>query len=138
MSISKRIAMTWTDAARDCYNIGCQCNKCLLSLFLEEPCYMRDTVFELVRKFGAPKNEKESIFTKYQLKIITAIKNGCGTVTEIAEECGKSESAITGMLHTLYMKARKLGWNPKKRGIVTQSLLPQFIKWVRKELDESI
>jgi hypothetical protein len=94
---------------------------------------MKQTVFELVRKFGKP--TKEGIFTRYETNVLNAIKNGCNTVAEIATDLNKSESAITGIIHLLYTKAKTLGWCPIKKGIVNKSLLPQFIKWVRGEYE---
>lgn len=126
----------WTPTARECYKIGCNCRKCLLFIILGYRCKMKQAVFELVRKFGAPPVIEESLFTGYQLKILYAIKNGCDTVAEIAAEVNKPESSVSGTLHVLYKKARMLGWNPRQRGIVTQSLLPQFVKWVRGKYED--
>lgn len=120
----------WTDTAIDCYNRGCKCEGCVLNEIVETRCHMKQAVLELVRKFGAPKKAK-NIFTNYELRILDAIKNGCETFYEIAIELNKPESSIISMLHGLYRKARGLGWTPRKKGIITKSLLPQFIKWVR-------
>ena len=78
-----------------------------------------------------PKEEEKSFFTPYEQRILNAIKNGCNKVTDIAKQLNKSESKISGMLHIMYMKARSLGWHPIKKGVVTHSLLPQFISFVR-------
>ena len=129
--LSNTYARSWTQGAIDCYNRGCVCKGCITFEIVGYKCHMKAAVFELVKKFGAPPVIEESLFTGYQLKILYAIKNGCNTVSEIAEELNKPESSVTGTLHVLYKKARTLGWNPRQRGIVTQSLLPQFIKWVR-------
>lgn len=124
----------WTQAAKDCYARGCNCRGCLMQ-DLETKCNMKAAVLELVRKFGAPKEEEKSFFTPYEQRILNAIKNGCNKVTDIAKQLNKSESKISGMLHIMYMKARSLGWHPIKKGIVTHSLLPQFIRWVREDYE---
>ena len=125
----------WTETAIYCYNRGCVCEGCNTFLILGCHCRMKQSVFELVRKFGAPPEEKESLFTKYELKILEAIKNGCDTVADIALNLNKSEGSVTGILHVLYKKARGMGWNPRKKGIVTKSLMKQFVRWVRDEYD---
>lgn len=124
----------WTKAAIDCYNRGCVCRGCPMSK-LETRCLMKGSVIELVRKFGAPKEEEKSFFTPYEQRILNAIKNGCETVAEISQELNKKESAITGQIHIMYMKARSLGWHPIKKGVVAHSLLPQFIRWVREDYE---
>lgn len=126
----------WTQTARECYEIGCNCRNCLLYIILGYKCKMKQAVFELVRKFGAPPEEKESIFTEYELKILDMIKNGYDTVPEIALELNKSESSVFGMIHVIYKKARTLGWNPIKKGIVTKSLMSQFVRWVRSGYED--
>lgn len=124
----------WTQAAKDCYARGCNCRGCLMK-DLETGCNMKRAVIELVKKFGAPKEEEESFFTPYEQRILNAIKNGCETVAEISQELNKKESAITGQIHILYIKARSLGWQPVKKGVVAHSLLPQFVRWVRGEYE---
>lgn len=51
-------AKRWTISAAECYLKGCDCSKCNLKKTLETKCLMKKTVFELVRKFGAPDIEK--------------------------------------------------------------------------------
>lgn len=51
---NKRVAENWTRSAKDCYSIGCNCEKCLLYKVLETECKMKYTVMELVKKCGAP------------------------------------------------------------------------------------
>lgn len=63
-------AKRWTLTAAQCYQIGCNCEKCYLPEILETKCVMRKTVIELVKKFGAPdieknKQEQQQGFTKY-------------------------------------------------------------------------
>lgn len=58
VTCSDTIAKNWTPTAIDCYQIGCSCSKCNLNkiYFLNSPfkCQMKKTVFELVKKLGAP------------------------------------------------------------------------------------
>lgn len=59
---SETIAKNWTPTAIDCYRIGCSCQKCNLNriYFLSSgfKCKMKETVFELVKRLGAPKEEE--------------------------------------------------------------------------------
>lgn len=47
----------WTISARDCYFRGCVCLGCPTYKILETKCRMKQTVLELVRKFGKPEKE---------------------------------------------------------------------------------
>ena len=58
VSCSETICKNWTPTAKECYQLGCNCSKCNLykiyftkSLF---KCKMKETVIELVRKYGKP------------------------------------------------------------------------------------
>lgn len=51
----------WTQTAIDCYLIGCDCSKCKLKKILTIDCQMKQTVIELVKKFGAPHIERDDI-----------------------------------------------------------------------------
>lgn len=58
VSCSETISKKWTQSASDCYLIGCNCSRCSLykiyfagSIF---KCKMKETVIELVRKYGIP------------------------------------------------------------------------------------
>ena len=57
---------------------------------LETRCDMKVSVMELVRKFGAPKEEESLIegANQYENRVIQAILNGCNTKIEIAEYLG--------------------------------------------------
>lgn len=61
VSCSETVSKNWTPTAIDCYSIGCSCSKCnLYKLYFAETagnCRMKDTVIELVRRFGAPNKE---------------------------------------------------------------------------------
>lgn len=48
----------WTKTAQDCYSIGCTCIKCNLYGIMQNRCRMKNTVFALVRKYGAPNGIK--------------------------------------------------------------------------------
>ena len=58
VSCSETAAKGWTQTAIDCYLLGCSCYRCNLYkiYFLKDSrkCRMKETVIELVRKFGAP------------------------------------------------------------------------------------
>lgn len=55
----------WTRTAVDCYKLGCICSKCTLyEVFFSKKkfkCKMKETVIELVRKLGVPKDMKNDI-----------------------------------------------------------------------------
>jgi hypothetical protein len=59
VSCSEATSKSWTQTAIDCYQIGCICSRCNLYkiYFLngDTKCRMKESVIELVRKFGAPK-----------------------------------------------------------------------------------
>ena len=61
VSCSETIAKNWTPSAVDCYLLGCSCSICNLNkMYFREAgkngfkCRMKETVIELVRRFGAP------------------------------------------------------------------------------------
>ena len=61
VSCSETMSRNWTPSAVDCYSIGCCCSKCnLYKLYFKgnSKCKMKETVIELVRKLGAPKEER--------------------------------------------------------------------------------
>ncbi len=61
VSCSETLSKNWTPSAIDCYNLGCRCSKCnLYKIYFSDSvnkCKMKETVIELVRKLGAPKDE---------------------------------------------------------------------------------
>ena len=61
VSCSNTVSKNWTPAAIDCYKLGCVCSKCnLYKIYFSEGsfrCRMKETVIELVRKYGVPKGE---------------------------------------------------------------------------------
>ncbi len=63
VSCSETITKTWTQTAIDCYKLGCKCSKCNLYKIYFAPnrgkCRMKETVIELVRKFGIPQEGGE-------------------------------------------------------------------------------
>lgn len=65
VSKSETCNKIWTKSAEDCYAIGCMCSKCSLFKFFfskrKYKCKMKDTVLELVRLIGVPKNCKNDI-----------------------------------------------------------------------------
>ena len=55
----KTCTRRWTKSAEDCYMLGCDCSKCDTAVIMESKCCMKPIVLELVRKFGAPKIDRE-------------------------------------------------------------------------------
>lgn len=59
VSCSETISKFWTPTAIDCYRLGCRCSSCnLYKIYFANSvskCKMKETVIELVRKLGAPK-----------------------------------------------------------------------------------
>lgn len=57
--INSNILRGWTQTSIDCYRIGCDCSKC--GIKMDTPCHMKQTVIELVKKFGPPNIERNDI-----------------------------------------------------------------------------
>lgn len=55
-TLARTCTRTWTFEAILCYKRGCNCAGCINET-LETKCRMRDVVFVLVDKFGAPKQK---------------------------------------------------------------------------------
>ncbi len=64
VSCSETTSKTWTPTAIDCYKLGCMCSRCnLYKIYFSKGnvrCRMKETVIELVRKFGAPEGVEEN------------------------------------------------------------------------------
>ena len=62
VSCSETISKNWTSTAIDCYKLGCMCSRCnLYKIYFSNSsmkCRMKETVIELVRRIGAPKEEE--------------------------------------------------------------------------------
>lgn len=62
VSCSETTSQNWTQSAIDCFEIGCVCSKCnLYKTFFQNSifrCRMKESVIELVRKFGRPPKEE--------------------------------------------------------------------------------
>lgn len=116
----------WNRTARECYEIGCNCRNCLIFIVLGYRCKMKQAVFELVRKFGVPK-EDELHLTKTQQRVIDAILNGAITKAEMAKYTGLTEVHVQSALSDMYEIA-------ENDGVVYKNLrhkLPQFVKFVQ-------
>ncbi len=63
VACSEMTSKNWTPTAVECYKLGCNCSKCNLNkLYFSDSifkCKMKDTVIELVRRFGAPEVRDE-------------------------------------------------------------------------------
>lgn len=61
VSCSETVSKNWTPTAIDCYSMGCYCAKCnLYKIYFAKSgfqCKMKDTVIELVRRYGAPNKD---------------------------------------------------------------------------------
>lgn len=61
VSCSETTSKNWTQSAIDCYQLGCSCSKCNLYKIYFYPsnirCRMKETVIELVRRLGIPKED---------------------------------------------------------------------------------
>lgn len=127
-------AAAWTEGSIYCYKRGCNCQGCYMKDLIESmPCRMKSAVLELVRKFGKPNETKDSDLREIEQKIIEAINSDCDSFESIAEYIGRTTTATQSLVHGLYKKAKEYyGWKPIKKGIVHKSLLPDFIRWVRK------
>ena len=62
VSCSETSADGWTPTAVECYQLGCRCSKCIINnvYFAESSfkCKMKETVIELVRKYGVPPEDE--------------------------------------------------------------------------------
>lgn len=58
ITCSNSTSKNWTPTAVECFELGCQCNKCgLYKIYFSNSttkCMMKMTVIELVRKLGIP------------------------------------------------------------------------------------
>lgn len=67
VSCSETTSKNWTPTAIDCYSLGCSCSKCNLYkiYFIKSGirCRMKDTVIELVRRLGIPKEEENGYYS---------------------------------------------------------------------------
>ena len=58
VSCSETSADNWTPTAIECYQIGCRCSICAVNnVYFKNStlkCKMKETVIELVRKYGVP------------------------------------------------------------------------------------
>jgi len=62
VSCSETSANEWTPTAIECYEIGCRCSECNINNIYFKgssfSCKMKETVIELVRKYGVPQKRK--------------------------------------------------------------------------------
>ena len=69
VSCSETNSESWTETAIDCYSIGCACSKCFLyHVYFRNSdckCRMKESVIELVRKFGVPKYSSIEVQNDY-------------------------------------------------------------------------
>ena len=124
-------AAEWTEGSIYCYKRGCNCQGCYVKDVLETHCRMKSAVFELVRKFGSPKEKNR--FTPRQQKVINAILEGCNSKYEIAEKTGMKDFNVQSTLSDMYELA-------EADGVIYRNLrckLPDFIRWVRRNQNDT-
>lgn len=65
VSCSETLNRKWTKSAADCYFMGCVCSKCFIYKVIfskrSYKCMMKNTVIELVRQIGKPKEKDYDI-----------------------------------------------------------------------------
>lgn len=49
----------WTKQAIQCYNRNCKCEGCYIYKVCECECFMKNTVIELIKRYGIPQPTKE-------------------------------------------------------------------------------
>ena len=119
----------WTEDAKNCYMRGCRCSGCYMRDLLESrPCDLKFTVWELVRKFGAPEINDEG-FTKRQQTVINAILGGANDYKDLERITGTTHSNVQSVLCELYIIAENVGVRYKNR----RYKLPELIRWLRGE-----
>lgn len=129
MIIPNQFVKHWTEGAIFCYKRGCTCEGCFYQELLSEKCKMKSAVFMLVKKLGAPPELIETEYTKKQLEIIDAIRNGANTKDEVAKTMNTKVTNVQSLLRALYRIAKDDGCrftNPR-------DMFADFVEWVRKE-----
>lgn len=118
----------WTESSMFCYRRGCNCEGCYIKDVLETHCFMKKAVLALVKKYGAPSNNEDTLSINQQ-KIVFAILAGAKTKKEISEKTNIAEGLIQHNLNELYTIAETDGViYPKKR-----NRLKTLIKWIKGE-----
>ena len=66
LGTARGVYVKWTESAKECYKIGCQCNKCSIPRTINSKCNMKVIVLETVRRFGAPEicNKQQTMITE--------------------------------------------------------------------------
>lgn len=127
---NKKYAAAWTISSIDCYNRGCRCEGCYMREILETPCDMKRAVMELVKRFGAPTEQKEErkVPEKHRI-ILEAIRNGAESYDDLYEMTDLKFTSIQTSLSRLYQEAKEQGLVFKNK----KYKLPEFVKWIRKQ-----
>lgn len=128
MIVPNQYVKQWTEGSIFCYKRGCRCDGCFVKDLIEsQKCEMKSAVFTLVKKFGAPKEYDNMIYTKQQSRVLQAILNGASTKEEISAAVGISVRNLQSHINKLYKYARADGCrftNPR-------NMLPDYVEWVR-------
>lgn len=51
----------WTKGSKECYFRGCRCADCPTFQILGDKCKMKESVINLVRRYGAPPKEERGL-----------------------------------------------------------------------------
>lgn len=109
----------WTESARDCYKIGCDCNKCYLPrLYPELDCKMKEEVAWLLEKYGEPPEKKCrpspiaitgnrsktnlancARWSLQEVEICMNMRFSGKTYREIGEKLGRTVNAVAGKIY---------------------------------------
>ena len=66
--LQESLSRRWTQGAKDCLEIGCNCENCIVYekffKYSDRKCQMKKYVVELVKKFGHPEDVKPKTIIK--------------------------------------------------------------------------
>ena len=123
----------WTPTSRECYEIGCCCSNCLLYIILGKECRMKQSVLELVRKFGVPQDKMKKVNERIlaeQEEIIRLVKNGISTRKELAAKLNISLSELSSRMVRLYRKAEQEGF----KFLTLKYMFYEWVEYIRKDI----
>ena len=108
----KCFSKIWTESAIDCYKRGCICPGCTIEGSVEEGCYMKKVVLELVRVLGTPpeKEEKKNEFSELQKKMIELVREGMINRDLIADELKTTRCVVNNNFSQIFRKLKKKGY----------------------------
>lgn len=124
----------WTRQAIECYKRGCKCSGCPIKNMLETRCDMKRSVFELVRKYGAPKPKevKKEKYTEEQKHIIRLVRSGIVTRKELAKELNIGVDILTSKVRPLYRIAEQDGYT----FLTLEFMFYEWVDFIRSKDEE--